>query len=56
MRKDQKKLSLALDGDTYRALRLLALDLGQTGQDIMERALKDYLIRHEWLSRPKVAK
>lgn len=56
MRKDQKKLSLALDGDTYRALRIVALDLGRTGQDIMELALKEYLIRHEWLSRPKVAK
>ena len=42
-RKGEKRLTLALDGTTYRRLRLHAVDVDQTHQDILERALLDYL-------------
>ena len=45
MRPNQKRLTLALDGDTYKALRQLGLDTGKTNQDMMERAVKEYLAR-----------
>lgn len=45
MRDGQKKLTIALDGETYRRLRQGALDLGKTGQALMETAVKEYLAR-----------
>lgn len=42
-REGEKRLTLALDGDTYRRLRIYAATTDQTHQDIMERALAEYL-------------
>ena len=44
-RDNEKRLTLALDGGTYKALRQLGLDTGQTNQDMMEQAVKEYLAR-----------
>lgn len=44
-REGEKRLTLALDGATYRRLRLHAVEVDQTHQDILERALMDYLNR-----------
>lgn len=44
-REGEKRLTLALDGDTYRRLRIYAATTDQTHQDIMERALAEYLNR-----------
>jgi len=41
----EKRLTLALDGETYRRLRMHAATTDQTHQDILEAALKTYLIR-----------
>ena len=45
MRENEKRLTLALDGETYKALRQLGLDTSRTNQDMMERAVKEYLAR-----------
>ena len=44
-REGEKRLTLALDGATYRRLRLHAVEVDQTHQDILERALIEYLNR-----------
>lgn len=44
-REGEKRLTLALDGATYRRLRLHAVEVDQTHQDILERALTEYLER-----------
>ncbi len=44
-RKGEKRLTLALDGDTYKRLRLHAVETDQTHQAILEVALADYLNR-----------
>lgn len=40
-----KRLSLALDGETYKRLRLYAVEVEQSHQDILERAVKELLDR-----------
>jgi predicted transcriptional regulator len=45
MRENEKRLSVAVDGATYRRLRLLAIDRGATVQKVMEAAVIDYLDR-----------
>ena len=42
-RAGEKRLTLALDGETYRRLRLHAAQTDQTHQDILEYALMQYL-------------
>jgi len=42
-REGEKRLTLALDGDTYRRLRMHAATTDQTHQDILEHALAEYL-------------
>ena len=42
-REGEKRLTLALDGDTYRRLRIHAAETDQTHQDILEAALAEYL-------------
>lgn len=42
-REGEKRLTLALDGETYRRLRIHAATTDQTHQDILERALAEYL-------------
>ena len=44
-RPGEKRLTLALDGDTYRRLRLHAAETDQTHQAILETALAEYLKR-----------
>lgn len=44
-RPGEKRLTLALDGDTYRRLRLHAAQTDQTHQAILETALAEYLNR-----------
>lgn len=44
-REGEKRLTLALDGDTYRRLRMHAVETDQTHQDILEAALTEYLNR-----------
>ena len=44
-REDEKRLTLALDGDTYRRLRMHAAETDQTHQSILEIALAEYLKR-----------
>lgn len=44
-REGEKRLTLALDGETYRRLRLHAAGTDQTHQDILEAALTEYLDR-----------
>lgn len=44
-REGEKRLTLALDGETYRRLRLHAVETDQTHQDILETALSEYLNR-----------
>lgn len=44
-REAEKRLTLALDGETYRRLRLHAADTNQTHQDILDAALAEYLKR-----------
>lgn len=44
-REGEKRLTLALDGDTYRRLRMHAAKTDQTHQDILEIALAEYLNR-----------
>lgn len=44
-RDGEKRLTLALDGDTYRRLRMHAAETDQTHQDILEAALTEYLKR-----------
>lgn len=39
----EKRLTLALDGETYRRLRMHAAETDQTHQDILEHALIQYL-------------
>ena len=41
----KKRLTLALDGETYRRLRMHAAETDQTHQDILETALAEYLKR-----------
>lgn len=45
-RPDEKRLTLALDGKTYRQLRMYAAASNQTHQEILEKALKN-LLREE---------
>ena len=42
-RQGEKRLTLALDGETYRRLRLYAAQTDQTHQSILEVALAQYL-------------
>jgi len=44
-RDGEKRLTLALDGETYRRLRLHAAETDQTHQAILESALAEYLNR-----------
>ena len=44
-RAGEKRLTLALDGATYRRLRLHAVDTDRTHQAILEAALAEYLDR-----------
>ena len=44
-REGEKRLTLALDGDTYRRLRMHAAETDRTHQDILEVALAEYLDR-----------
>jgi hypothetical protein len=44
-REGEKRLTLALDGETYRRLRMHAAQTDQTHQTILERALAEYLSR-----------
>jgi len=44
-RKGEKRLTLALDGDTYKRLRMHAAETDQTHQAILEVALAEYLKR-----------
>ena len=44
-RQGEKRLTLALDGDTYHRLRMHAAETDQTHQDILETALAEYLYR-----------
>ena len=44
-REGEKRLTLALDGETYRRLRMHAAETGQTHQHILEAALAEYLNR-----------
>ena len=44
-REGEKRLTLALDGETYRRLRMHAAETDQTHQDILETALEEYLNR-----------
>lgn len=44
-REGEKRLTLALDGETYRRLRIHAARSDQTHQDILEAALAEYLNR-----------
>lgn len=47
MRDNEKRLTVALDGKTYKALRQLGLDTMQSNQAMMERAIVEYLARAE---------
>lgn len=47
MSDERKRLTLALDAETYKALRQLGLDIGKTNQDMMFAAVKEYLARWE---------
>jgi hypothetical protein len=42
-RDGEKRLTLALDGDTYKRLRMHAAETDQTHQTILETALTQYL-------------
>lgn len=42
-REGEKRLTLALDGETYRRLRLHAVETDQTHQKILEAALIEHL-------------
>lgn len=44
-RQGEKRLTLALDGETYRKLRMHAATTDQTHQAILEHALAEYLKR-----------
>lgn len=44
---EQKRLTLALDLETYRALRQLGLQIDKTNQAMMYDAVKEYLSRWE---------
>lgn len=44
-REGEKRLTLALDGETYRRLRMHAAETDKTHQDILESALAEYLKR-----------
>lgn len=44
-REGEKRLTLALDGETYRRLRMYAAQTDQTHQDILEAALVEHLKR-----------
>ena len=44
-REGEKRLTLALDGETYRRLRIHAVETDQTHQSILEVALAEYLNR-----------
>ncbi len=47
MRDNEKRITVALDGTTYKRLKMLGVDLGLTNQDMAEAALKEYLARHD---------
>ena len=44
-REGEKRVTLALDGATYRRLRIYAAETDQTHQAILESALAEYLKR-----------
>jgi hypothetical protein len=44
-REGEKRLTLALDSETYRRLRMHAADTDETHQDILEATLAEYLGR-----------
>lgn len=46
-RPNEKRLTLALDGETYKRLRLLAVETGKTHQTIIEEALLELMARME---------
>ena len=46
MRDNEKRLTVALSGETYKALRQLGLDTMQSNQAMMERAIMEYLARN----------
>ncbi len=50
-REGKKHLAFALDGETYRHLRMHAAETDQTHQDILETALAEYLKRANALLR-----
>ena len=55
-RPGEKRLTLALDGETYKRLRLRAAETDQTHQAILEAALAYYLKREEAAKAAKLAK
>ncbi len=44
-RPNAKKLTVELDGETYKRLRIYAAETGQTHQEIMEGAVRGVLMR-----------
>lgn len=52
MKEDQKRLTVALDGKTYKALRQLGLDTMSSNQAMIERAILEYLARNGFNHRP----
>ena len=44
-RKNEKRLTLAIDGDTYRRLRMHAAQTDQTHRAILDAALAEFLNR-----------
>mgnify|MGYP000557259499 CR=1 FL=1 len=55
MRKDEKRLSLKLDGETYRRLRQRGLDDGLSNQAMCEAAVKAWLGNFDRIDRLKAA-
>lgn len=45
MEYERKRLTIVLDGKTYKALRQRGLDTDQSNQAMMEKAIKEYLAR-----------
>jgi len=46
-RQDEKRVTLALDGPTYVKLRLYGVETDQSNQDILDKALREFLARQE---------
>ena len=45
MSEKRKRVTVAMDPATYKALRQLGLDIGKTNQDMMIEAIKEYMAR-----------